>query len=311
MSDASRFHQIFNANRDAALAASDLTDLSKRIGGHPWIKHYAGGWAERYLATFQAHPDTYLDRGLWLPAVKTFGDLFEAARLIDSNIGNQMYAEQAIAAKARVIGPGFMFCSDAMRLCRHLGGKHTLRHFPNGDLVRGIFGGAKFHVLYVKPQEDVKAAWRAEMGPDHYEGDGAFCLNSFEVVRRADGFLVIARGGGGGYGTQWLSLIPLSQESELRAMLPEVDRALLDVDDTAKAAFEAGIQTVEGKPQLRDARAEFVKGTFGESDGWRAEFRRDGTWFPVMNANGGCARYATKGAALDGAAIALGYQIHR
>lgn len=302
-----RFFEEHKAEFDAS---ETLADFVKHF---PAYAGYVGGWMEQSFRQAKTRPGVYTYHTLWLPEALTWSDLFESVYFVPQAKGGEYRA-----AVPDERGGYFLWSHGrAGADCRHFGGRRTLRHFEDGTVVRGVFGST-FHHLRAVPRKAVLDVWSEHMGPVSSpraasSSDLFGCLESFRIVPRDDGFLVLAQDGAS-IASRYMALLPRDQAGKLADLLSPEDLYRMRAARELEAARDAGLTVdAEGRTVPALWRAEFVT-VCGESY-WQAEFKRagepEGPFYALLNGNGASCRFETRAAALDAAAIAAGFQVHK
>lgn len=195
----------------------------------PYISWLDAGWAPRVFATFKEHPHTYLDRPLALPKARKWSDLFASALYARETPTPGGGTHYAAPKEAR-----FLWLRDGAADIRseHFGGTRTIRKFPDKSVVRGVFGGAKFHHVYVVPHKTTDDAANG-------------CGYAYEAVNRGDGVLIIANSGA--IFREWIALLDPQGGESLAAMLSEEDRRRIADTRALEHAAWGHLVTVDGR----------------------------------------------------------------
>lgn len=194
-SDYSDFYQLFEQHPQEFSKAQTYDEFCTLVDKE-YLSRYA--WASRVFNTAKAGKCTY--RPLAFPQVNTLAELFEDAKFLPSPTGG--LTREQYRAK---LPQGYLCCSDySFPLPSNVGGKRSWSKdwLARGKKVRAHYG-ATFYSVYVKPTEIVRNV-RMTLAPTP---------QSFELIKREDGILVLAHDGEH-IGSEWLALLPLSENIE-------------------------------------------------------------------------------------------------
>lgn len=196
------WYKMFDANLDAAAQATSLTEFAT-ITGNKRAEYYAGGWAEKCLASWKAGKQTYYP--LEFPQFEKFSDLFSD---VDFH-----------STKARR-APGEYFLSGNASYCSHVGGRRGFSESGNK-----CHYGAEFFGTYVIPAPEVLQAVLIRYGKGY--------TISFEAIPRDDGILITCHPSEI-ISSYWLALLPVSEN--IYDYYPETARRIIDENkaDTLK-----------------------------------------------------------------------------
>lgn len=221
-----RFPEAFNES-------ATLAQFAERTGR---LSTYVGGWADNLFLTDKAHGIGTVSGPLAFPYARTFRDLFKLARYAPaySGPGNiHTGTPRNVIPGHYPVFPRFTGREELVVPIGDVGGRRGIREFPDGTIVRQ-HNASQFFITHGMPRPEVLDDWSRVIGP--VTGDDFSSLSSFDVIKRADGVLVIARARGA---DRWLAF--LSPDASIVPMLPQEDRDLLDREKAAEEAAWGGI----------------------------------------------------------------------
>jgi len=165
---------------------------------------------QRWFLTFKHHG--FSSKPLLFPNVTNINELFDDAKLLDTNIGNQMYKDESVRAK----GVGYIFASgnsageNANIPFGHLGGRYYIKvDKENNFFCFGQGGEFKHLATFVAANDKLRTALGV-----YDKFDFSMEHSSFEFIKQqgCTKILIIARRE---YGSEWIAKVDTADFSEM------------------------------------------------------------------------------------------------